>query len=149
MKTVDTKIYLDTLCQLANKGETVSTVVSGGSMIPFLSPNRDYVFLKTPDKPLKKGDIVLFTRDNGNYALHRIKKATQKGYYLTGDRQTCIEGPVEKEKIHCIVTAVKRKGKLIENKSFVWKFYEKIWINLVFLRPVFFKAASLFRRKHS
>jgi len=32
------------------------------------------VFLEVPKKPLKAGDIVLFSRENGDYVLHRIKK---------------------------------------------------------------------------
>lgn len=147
MKTIDTKSYLDTLCELASKGETVSTVVSGSSMTPFLSANRDCVFLKVPEKPLKIGDIVLFTRENGDYVLHRIRKIKNNNYYLVGDRQTALEGPVPLERIHCVVTAVKRKGRLISKKNPLWFFYSKIWIRLCFLRPVFFKAIKPFIKK--
>lgn len=139
MKIIDTKAYLDTLCELADKGETVSTVVSGSSMTPFLSANRDFVFMKKAEAPLKIGDIVLFTRENGDYVLHRIKKIKYGGYYLVGDRQTAIEGPVPYKSIRCVVTAVRRKNKLITSKNPVWFFYAKIWIRLVFLRSAIFR----------
>jgi len=147
VKTIDTKSYLDTLCELTAKGETVSTIVSGSSMTPFLSGNRDYVFLKKPEKKLKTGDIVLFTRENGDYILHRIKKTKSNNCYLIGDRQTALEGPVSHKRIHCVVTAVKRKGKLISKKSPLWFFFSKIWIRLVFLRPAIFKVTQLFCKK--
>ena len=146
MKTIDTNTYLNTLCELTSKGETVSTIVSGSSMTPFLSGNRDYVFLEKPPKKLKTGDIVLFTRETGDYILHRIKKVKDNNYYLVGDRQTNIEGPVPFERIHCVVTAVRRKGRMLSKKSPLWFFFGKIWIRLVFLRPAVFRFALLFHK---
>lgn len=147
MKTIDTKSYLDTLCEIADKGELVSTVVSGGSMVPFLSGNRDYVYLEIPKRKLKKGDIVLFVRKNGDFVLHRIKKIRKDGYYLIGDRQTTKEGPVLRKQIKLLAVKVKRKGKIIAEKNFKWKFYSKIWNNLVFLRPAIFSILRLKKRK--
>lgn len=148
MKTIDTKAYLDAVCEIAQTGNPVSTIVSGSSMAPFLASNRDYVFLEVPSRPLKKGDIVLFQRTNGNYILHRIKKVTSEGYYIVGDRQTKCEGPVPETSIRCVVTSAKRKDKLITPENFSWKFYEKVWINLIFLRPAFFSLMKIFRKKH-
>ena len=147
MKTIDTKAYLDAVCEIAASGNPVSVIVSGSSMAPFLASNRDYVFLEAPARPLKKGDIVLFRRENGNYILHRIKKITPDSCYLLGDRQTELEGPVPISSVCCLVTSAKRKGKTITNKNFSWKFYEKVWINLIFLRPAIFAFLRFFRKK--
>lgn len=147
MKTIDTKSYLDTLCSIADSGKTVSTIVSGGSMTPFLGNNRDYVFLEAPKKPLKKGDIVLFERVNGDYILHRIKRIKKDGFYLLGDRQYNVEGPVKPSQIRCVAVSVKRKNKILTPKNIIWKFYSKIWLNIVFLRPIVFKISSFFCRK--
>ena len=147
MKTIDTKAYLDALCEIAQTGKSVSTVVSGSSMAPFLASNRDFVFLETPKRPLKKGDIVLFQRENEAYILHRIKKITPQGLYLVGDRQVSLEGPVPEHSIRCVVTSAKRNNKIVTPDSFVWKFYEKVWINLIFLRPLIFTFLKFFRKK--
>lgn len=146
MKTLDTNAFLDTLCELAEKGETVSTVVSGGSMLPFLAGNRDFVFLQRPQKKLKKGDIILFTRENGEYVLHRIKHIRPDGYYLIGDRQTSVEGPVLEQQIRCVVTKARRKGKIISPKNFCWKFFSVFWIRAIFLRPAVFAVAGLLHK---
>ncbi len=148
MKTIDTKAFLGTLCELAEKGETVSTVVSGGSMLPFLAGNRDYVFLQKPQQKLKKGDIVLFTRENGDYVLHRIRHIKPDGYYLIGDRQTALEGPVTEGRIRCVAVKARRKGKIITQESFCWKFFSTFWLHTVFLRPAVFAVIKLFRKKH-
>lgn len=147
MKVIDTKSYLSAICEIALSGQQVSTIVSGGSMIPFLSGNKDTVYLNTPHRKLKKGDIVLFVRENGDYVLHRIKKITKDGYYMIGDRQTATEGPVKSQQIRLLATSAKRKNKMITEKSVKWKFYSKIWNNLVFMRPVIFSVLRFLRRK--
>lgn len=135
MKTVDTKSYLDALCEIAAQGNCVTTVVAGASMTPFLSGGRDYVYLEAPSQKLKKGDIVLFVRDDGRYILHRIRYIRKDGYYMVGDRQTVTEGPVQKEQIKALVTGAKRKGKELSPKSPLWLFFSKVWIRMVPLRP--------------
>ena len=144
MKTIDTQGYLNILCRIIEDGNTACTVVTGGSMSPFLASNRDYVYLEKPKRKLKKGDVVLFIRQNGDYVLHRIKRISTEGYYLTGDRQTTLEGPVKREQIMALVTSVKRKSKILTPKSLIWQFYEKIWINTVCIRPILFKLYSRF-----
>ena len=82
MKTIDTKNYLDALCELVSEGKIVSTVISGGSMLPFLSPQRDYAFLERISRKLRRGDIVLYKRPNGDYVLHRIRKIKDEEFFL-------------------------------------------------------------------
>lgn len=147
MRTIDTKGYLSALCELTEQGKTVSTVVTGGSMAPFLCGNRDYVCLEKPRGELRRGDVVLFRRLNGDFVLHRIRYIRDTGYFLVGDRQTETEGPVQREQILALVTEVKRRGKWITPENFSWKFYSKVWINIVPLRPVVFSLAGMLRRK--
>ena len=147
VKVIDTESFLSVLCELAEEGRTVSTVVSGGSMLPFLSGNRDTVYLEKPMRKLRKGDVVLFRRTNGDYVLHRIKRIKNGDFYLIGDRQYATEGPVKSEQICALMTGAKRKGKEITSKSPVWFFYSRVWINLVFLRPLAFGIVSIIHRK--
>lgn len=145
MKLIDTKSYLDALTDLTEDGHTVSTAISGGSMLPFLAPNRDFAILKKPDKPLKKGDIILFKRADERYILHRIKYIKNEGYYIIGDSQNVAEGPVEENRIVAVVVAVKRKGKLITPENIVWKFYSTIWLRIIPLRRLILRIRAIFR----
>lgn len=61
-KVVDTREYVSVLKDLVDEGRTVSLLIAGNSMSPFLVHERDYIFLKKPEKPLKKGDMVFFQR---------------------------------------------------------------------------------------
>lgn len=115
-------------------------------MLPFLSADRDYVYLEKPAKKLKKGDLVLFRRTNGDFVLHRIKRIKGDEFYLIGDRQYIVEGPVRCEQILAVAVGVKRKSKELTTKSPLWIFYSKIWINMVFLRPFLFKFIGLLHK---
>lgn len=132
---LDTTEFLDTVCQLLKQGHTAVPVpVSGGSMIPFLH-HGDTVYLDVPHRPLKRGDIVLYTRAGGRYILHRIYKVCRDGsYIMVGDAQQELERILHREQIHAIVTSARHNGKLLRPKSLRWWFYRHIWLGLVSLR---------------
>ena len=87
-KVVDTREYLNVLRELTEEGKEVSLLITGSSMSPFLIHGRDHVYFRKPDRDLKKGDIVFFQRDSGQYVMHRILRIRKDGYYLVGDGQT-------------------------------------------------------------
>ena len=124
-------IIMEPLLTLLNETESVPLVISGSSMTPFLVHRRDTVYLSKPDRPLKKGDMVLYQRDNGAYILHRIFKTDLNSYTMVGDAQTVLEYGIRNDQIRAVVTAVRRKGKLIQRGSFWWDFFEKVWILLL------------------
>ena len=66
--------------------------------------------------------------------MHRVWKVKDNQYYMVGDAQTQIEGPLEREQIFAIITKVKRKDKWIGPGDFWWEFFEKIWIRIVPMR---------------
>ena len=125
---IDTKIYLSFLKEMIEQNMDVSIVISGNSMSPFLVNQRDVIYLSKINRKLKKGDLVLSQRLSGQYVVHRIVKATKSGYYLAGDNQIAIEGPILDKQIFGLVTKVKRKGKWIEAGNFWWEFFEHVWI---------------------
>lgn len=123
---IDTKIYLSFLKEMIEQNMDVSIVISGNSMSPFLVNQRDVIYLSKINRKLKKGDLVLYQRLSGQYVVHRIVKVKKSGYYLAGDNQIAIEGPILDKQIFGLVTKVKRKG--IEAGNFWWEFFEHVWI---------------------
>lgn len=123
MKVVDTREYVGMLKELTEEGKEVSMLVFGSSMAPFLIHARDMIYFKKPDRELQKGDIVFFRRKSGQFVMHRIWKIRPEGYYIVGDAQTQIEGPVKREQIFALITKVRRKEKWLEPGDFWWKFY--------------------------
>ncbi|MFR3043194.1 MAG: S24/S26 family peptidase [Thomasclavelia spiroformis] len=128
---IDTKIYLSFLKEMIEQNMDVSIVISGNSMSPFLVNQRDVIYLSKINRKLKKGDLVLYQRLSGQYVVHRIVKVKKSGYYLAGDNQIAIEGPILDKQIFGLVTKVKRKGKWIEAGNFWWEFFEHVWIWVV------------------
>ena len=134
MREVDTQEYVSILKELVEEGNQVSLLISGSSMAPFLIHHRDTVCFKKPDRALKEGDIVFYRRANGQYVMHRIRRIRQDGYYLIGDAQTQTEGPLKREQIFGLITAVKRKDKLIRPGDFWWEFFARVWLRIIPLR---------------
>ncbi len=147
MRQVDTFEYVSMLKELVEEGREVSILISGSSMNPFLIHGRDSVFFKAPDRPLRVGDMVFYQRKSGQYVLHRIWKIKDGSFYIVGDAQTEIEGPVSREQIFALVTKVQRKGRILVEGDFWWEFFARVWIRIVPLRPALMRIFGLFRKR--
>lgn len=140
MKVVDTREYVSMLRELTEEGREVSMLIAGNSMSPFLIHQRDSICFKKPDRSPKKGDMVFYQRMNGQYIMHRICKVKPEGYYIVGDAQQDIEGPVSESQIFAVITRVKRKGQWIGPGNFWWEFFEHAWINIIPMRRIMVKT---------
>lgn len=139
MRIVDTREYVSALRELVEEGKEVSMLIAGSSMAPFLVHRRDYIYFKKPERNLRKGDMVFLERDSGQYVMHRIWKVKPDGYYIVGDAQNEIEGPVREEQIFAIITKVRRKNQWIAPGDFWWEFFEHIWIRMIPVRRIVMK----------
>ena len=70
--SVDTALLLEQYRELLQTAQTLPLVATGNSMAPFLADRRDTVYLSRIERPLRRGDIVLYQRESGAYILHRI-----------------------------------------------------------------------------
>ena len=146
VKVVSPEELMEPLLAVMEEAETVPLVISGYSMNPFLAHGRDTVYLSKIKRPLKKGDMVLYRRDSGAYILHRLFRVEESDFTFVGDAQTQLERGIREDQLLALVTAVRRKGKLLKKGSFWWDFFEKIWIRMVPLRPAVRKGYSLIRK---
>lgn len=146
--TIDTKPFLDTVRDLLKEGKgAIPVPVAGSSMCPFLHPG-DIVYLDAPHAPLRRGDIVLFTRKSGNYVLHRIATVNSDGSFeMLGDAQIHREHVPSQAQIHAVVRCARHNGKLITPESQRWRFYATIWLQAAPLRPYIGYVYRLLRRK--
>lgn len=121
---------------LDNDGKVTFTP-RGISMLPMLRSNMDTVTLEKPVFPLKKYDLPLYIRDNGNYVLHRVVKVKKNGYVMRGDNQLINESGIKESQIIGIVTDFTRKGKQYSVNNLGYRIYCVLWTN------VFFKKSYL------
>ena len=149
-KAVDTAQLMESYRELLKTAELLPLGVTGGSMLPFLAPGRDTVYLSRADRPLKAGDMALYRRDSGAYVLHRVCRAENGTYCMVGDAQTALEHGVRQEQVFAVVRKVRRKGKIQAPGRFWWEFFEKIWVRVIPLRPALMRGygalTKLFRR---
>ena len=124
---IDTSEYVSDLKQLIEDGHEVVITVAGWSMYPFLRNQWDRVLLKKPWGFFKVGDIVFYQRKTGQYVLHRIYKIKSDGYYMMGDHQIELEGPIEADDVFAVVTEVERNGHWISSKALFWRFASFLW----------------------
>ena len=71
-RTLPAAVLMPEYEALLREGAELPLVVSGESMLPFLRPGRDTVFLRRPDAPLHRGEIAFYRRFDGSYILHRV-----------------------------------------------------------------------------
>ncbi len=135
VKILEPEQLMPPLLEMLEVTEPVPLVISGSSMTPFLVHGRDTVYLSKVRQPLKRGDMVLYRRSSGNYILHRVYRVEKDSYTMVGDAQFQLEPGICPEQILAVVTAVRRKGILLQKSSFWWMFFEKVWIRMVSLRP--------------
>lgn len=129
------------MSEMLKNGNTVSLVVKGNSMFPFLISGRDKVLLAPVTSQLKKGDIVLYKSCNGKYALHRISKIDRKGdLEIIGDGQLVADYPVNPECVVARVHSATRKGKALYRNNLKWK---------AFSNPLFLKLSRTFLVKRA
>ena len=144
-RIVDIHESLPVLIDIINTGKDVNLIVTGSSMAPFLCHQRDTIIISKPNGDFFKGQMVFYTRDNGQYVMHRIHHIKNDELYIVGDNQIDIEGPVRKDQVFGIIHKVIRKGKLLKKGDFWWDFFEKVWIRIIPLRKYCVKLYGLLK----
>ncbi len=98
----------------------------GTSMLPMLREGLDCVVLAPLPEKLKKYDLPLYQRENGQYVLHRIVAAGEN-YTCIGDNQFEREYGVRQEQMIALVAAFSRKGKDYAVSHPGYWLYCRIW----------------------
>ncbi|MGE5403943.1 MAG: S24/S26 family peptidase [Candidatus Saccharibacteria bacterium] len=139
------------ISELIQQGQSARLVVSGSSMYPFLRDGIDSVELvKGNFDDLKRGDIVMIQRLDGTYVMHRIIKKDKDSFVMVGDAQEWLEGPISREQMVAVVTAIWRKEEKISCSSTGWKLLSELWLILLpfryFILRVFNKLSRIKHR---
>lgn len=131
-----------------NAGGIFPLTVTGSSMAPLLANKRDKVFLTSPQRREPRvGEIVLARCDKEKYLLHRIvKKLDRECFLLRGDANMETE-TVKREDVMAVAEAFVRKGRTVSTESRRYRCYVWIWMRAWRLRPLIFRAHTVYRRK--
>lgn len=107
-------------------GGTATIPVRGVSMLPMLREGRDSVVLSPIGRELKKRDIVLYQRTDGNYILHRIADVGEC-YTCIGDAQFVFERGIAPSQMIAVVTEVRRGKRQISISHPLYRLYAVVW----------------------
>ena len=108
--------------QLLRDGNIIRIKPQGYSMYPLFIPGRDEALIQQTDgTDCHRNDVVLYRRDQGILVLHRICRITSDGFYMVGDNQYEVEGPLRQDQIIGKLIAVNRNSSLqrTSRKGFV------------------------------
>ena len=127
-------------------GHTVKFGPRGISMLPMLRQGIDTVEFSPLPQTLKKYDLPLYQRDNGEYILHRIV-AVGETYTCMGDNQFIPEQGLRHEQMLALVTAFYRGHKRISVDAWHYKLYCRFWH---YSRPIrrFWRRGIGWLRRH-
>jgi len=107
-------------------GNSVRFSPKGISMLPMLREGTDSVVISPVPKKIKKFDIALYQRENGQYILHRIVKKGNT-FVCIGDNQFKFEKGVKREQLIAVVTSFNRGDKCYSINAFSYKLYCVFW----------------------
>ena len=126
-------------------GRLVYTNV-GDSMYPLIRQDRDLLIIEKTQSRLKKYDVPLYKRDNGQYVLHRVLKVRPDDYVICGDNRYSKEYGITDRHIIGVLTAVVRDGKEIPITDWRYRLYVHLWCDLFPLRTFILKVKSIPKR---
>lgn len=120
--------------ELLSEDNIVVVKPEGYSMYPMFLPGRDEaVIRKAVTDRLKRGDVVLYRRKSGILVLHRIHHRNQDGFYMVGDNQIKVEGPLQEEQVKGVLEGFVRNGKYISTDNILYRAVSGLWL---VMRPV-------------
>ena len=139
--------YEQDIEQLLADGNIIQFKPRGYSMYPLFVPGRDEALVALADvAKLRRGDVVLYRRDKGILVLHRIWRRKKDRFYLVGDNQKEIEGPLRSDQIKGIMIGLVRKGRRISVNNYVYRILTEIWLVMRPIRPTVSRIVAGIKR---
>lgn len=149
MEAREVFIQLDQLMPLFRErlaaGQRVTFSPRGSSMLPMLRQGIDTVTLSPLPEKLKKYDLPLYQRKNGQYVLHRIVEAGQT-YTCIGDNQFVYEPGLTPEQMIAVVSSFTRAGRVYAVTDWRYRLYCRLWHHSRTIRHFCLRAAGRLRR---
>ena len=111
-------------------------------MQPLLYENDTQVVVMPIQRPLKKGDMVLYENDTGDTVIHRVIGVSESTAAIRGDNVFMTE-TVPYERISGLATEIYRHGRHYQAEGLKMRLYAKFIISVFPLR----KGYRAFKRK--
>ena len=102
--------------------------IRGTSMWPLLKEGKSRVQVEAKEgKKLRKGDIVLYRRQDGTLVLHRIVKVEDDTFLVCGDHQWKLEERIAADQILAVAQGFYRNGRYMDDNTWWYRLYKVFW----------------------
>ncbi len=112
---------------------SVNLKLSGASMQPLIRKEKDTVTVVPVFRELKCGDIVLVSRADGVYVVHRVRKITVNSVQTLGDRCVAADDWMPLSAVWGMAVRLERNGRTVNLDSAFSRVYGRIHMST---RPV-------------
>ena len=120
--------FLAALDDAFDRGQELSFIPSGRSMLPMLNGVGDKVTLSAKPSKLRKYDVAFYRRpDSGRLVLHRMIGFDKRGGYIfSGDSQYTPEYGVTDDDVLAIMTAYTHNGRERGTDTLPYRVYSRL-----------------------
>ncbi|MBO5042221.1 MAG: S24/S26 family peptidase [Clostridia bacterium] len=126
-------------------GRSVRIYPRGTSMLPMLVEDRDSVVLSPLPDRLRRYDLPLYQRKNGQFVLHRVVRVGET-YTCIGDNQFLLEEGLTHEQMIAVVSSFTRDGKEYSVTDLPYRFYRAFWFRSRHIRRFWRRCMGRIRR---
>lgn len=131
--------------ELLRNGENVLFPPTGTSMWP-LWKQGDLVEVAPLTRAPRRLDVCVYRRDSGMLVIHRVIRVRKDGFYLAGDHQTQLEGPLRAEQFLGVLVAIHRGGKRRSVRNPFLRIGSLLWAAIRPFRWSVIRMGSRFKR---
>ena len=131
---IDMRVLINEIKDKLDNNMSVVISGDGNSMLPFITQGDKLTLEKGNEKTIKTGQVYLYRRSNGSYAIHRIYKVKGDCVWMLGDAQLFIEKDVHKSALVAVVTKVQKPEKTINCTNDLLRFRCVIYMKLRVLK---------------
>lgn len=123
-KNVKLEDVFPIIAEKLSSGGEVTFGPKGTSMLPLIVQGKDRVTLTAAHGRLKKYDLPLYRRENGQFVLHRVVAVNKDGTYtMCGDNQYIREYGITDSRIIGVVKIINHGGEEISVSDIRYKCY--------------------------
>ena len=144
-KMTNLEVLMPVIRERLASGQSVRFSPQGTSMLPMIRQNIDSVVLSPVTGVLKKYDLPLYQRANGQYILHRIVAAGDT-YTCMGDNQFTSERGIGQEQMLAVVTAFYRGDRKYKTNHIGYQIYCRLWYHSRHIRHFWRRGIGWLRR---
>ena len=126
------------ITEVIGEGGEFRLYPKGTSMRPLIRQGIDAVALVSLERRPKKGDVLLYRRESGQYVLHRLMRVEKDGTLcFCGDNQRLLEHGVSRDSVIAVVRTFFRGEKRLEAKGFAMRLYTQLMLHTISKNAVF------------